>query len=115
MTSLCYSGRVTRVLPERKGKERIDTLLVSRGLIESRHRAQALLLAGEVRVDGETVTKPGAMFAPSVAIEVMSPPPFVSRGGEKLAHALSVFRIDVGGLTCVDVGASTGGFTDWLL
>src|SRR5205814_8541724 len=85
-TRLCYSGRVTRVLPERKGKERIDALLVARGLIESRHRAQALVLACEVKVDGETVTKPGAMFRPTVAIEVMSRPPFVSRGGEKLAH-----------------------------
>jgi 23S rRNA (cytidine1920-2'-O)/16S rRNA (cytidine1409-2'-O)-methyltransferase len=112
---LCYSGRVTRVSPERKGKERIDTILVARGLIDSRHRAQALLLAGEVRVDGETVTKPGALFPPGVEVEVLSRPPFVSRGGEKLDHALSVFGIDVAGLTCVDVGASTGGFTDCLL
>jgi 23S rRNA (cytidine1920-2'-O)/16S rRNA (cytidine1409-2'-O)-methyltransferase len=98
-----------------KGKERIDAVLVDRGLLESRQQARAALLAGEVRVDGRAVTKPGTLVPPSAAIEVMRRPQYVSRGGEKLAHALSVFAIDAEGLTCLDAGASTGGFTDCLL
>src|SRR6185503_5639142 len=89
--------------------------LVERGLVESRQKAQAVLLAGGIRVDGETVTKAGQMVASASAIEVLQKAPFVSRGGEKLAHALKTFVIDPTGLTCIDVGASTGGFTDCLL
>jgi 23S rRNA (cytidine1920-2'-O)/16S rRNA (cytidine1409-2'-O)-methyltransferase len=96
-------------------KERIDSLLVSRGLLESRQRAQAALLAGEVKVEGRLVTKPGALVDASAAIELLQRPPYVSRGGEKLAHALDVFGIDPAGKTCLDAGASTGGFTDCLL
>jgi 23S rRNA (cytidine1920-2'-O)/16S rRNA (cytidine1409-2'-O)-methyltransferase len=96
-------------------KERIDSLLVERGLLDSRQKARAMLLAGEVRVDGQVVTRPGALVLPTAAIEVLQRPAYVSRGGEKLAHALSVFAIDVSGLTCLDAGASTGGFTDCLL
>jgi 23S rRNA (cytidine1920-2'-O)/16S rRNA (cytidine1409-2'-O)-methyltransferase len=101
--------------PGTKGKERIDAVLVDRGLLESRQQARAALLAGEVRVDGRRVTKPGTMVPPSAAIEVARRPQYVSRGGEKLAHALDAFDIDAKGLTCLDAGASTGGFTDCLL
>ena len=98
-----------------KRKERIDAALVARGLAASRQRAQAALLAGEVRVDGRPVTKPGALVPPTATIEVLERPRFVSRGGEKLAHALQVFAVDPAGLVCADIGASTGGFTDCLL
>ena len=92
-------------------KKRLDVLLVERGLAESRSQAQALVLAG--RVPG--FEKPGAQVEDSAAVLVEQPPRFVSRGGEKLDHALSVLGLDVAGLDCVDVGASTGGFTDCLL
>jgi 23S rRNA (cytidine1920-2'-O)/16S rRNA (cytidine1409-2'-O)-methyltransferase len=98
-----------------KRKERIDAALVARGLAASRQRAQAALLAGEVLVDGRPVTKPGALVPPTATIEVLERPRFVSRGGEKLAHALQVFGVDPAGLVCADIGASTGGFTDCLL
>jgi 23S rRNA (cytidine1920-2'-O)/16S rRNA (cytidine1409-2'-O)-methyltransferase len=92
-------------------KKRLDVLLVERGLAESRSQAQALVLAG--RVPG--FEKPGMQVEDSAAVSVEQPPRFVSRGGEKLEHALSVLGLDVAGLDCVDVGASTGGFTDCLL
>ena len=92
-------------------KKRLDVLLVERGLAESRAQAQALVLAG--RVPGHE--KPGMQVDEETALEVEQPPPFVSRGGQKLAHALDVFRVDPRGRDCVDVGASTGGFTDVLL
>jgi len=92
-------------------KKRIDVLLVERGLAESRGQAQALVLAG--LVPGHD--KPGAQVDESIDLTVKSPPPFVSRGGEKLAHALDALRIGVEGALCLDVGASTGGFTDCLL
>jgi len=97
------------------GRSRIDALLVERGLLESRERARAVLLAGEVRVDGVPVTRPGLLVPCTAAVEVLKRPAYVSRGGDKLAHALATFAIDPSGLTCVDVGASTGGFTDCLL
>jgi 23S rRNA (cytidine1920-2'-O)/16S rRNA (cytidine1409-2'-O)-methyltransferase len=97
------------------GRSRIDTLLVERGLVESRQKARAVLLAGEIRVDGATVTRPGSLVPEGAAIEVLQRPAYVSRGGEKLEHALTAFAIDPTGWTCVDVGASTGGFTDCLL
>ncbi len=96
-------------------KVRLDVLLTKRGLAESRARAQALILAGQVRVKGQITLKPGTMVGEDVVIEVISGPRFVSRGGEKLDAALSRFGLDVHGLVCADVGASTGGFTDCLL
>jgi 23S rRNA (cytidine1920-2'-O)/16S rRNA (cytidine1409-2'-O)-methyltransferase len=96
-------------------KTRLDLLLLERGLAESRARAQALVMAGQVRVAGQVVLKPSAQVDPASLIEVESGPRFVSRGGEKLEAALSAFAIDVQGLVCADVGASTGGFTDCLL
>jgi 23S rRNA (cytidine1920-2'-O)/16S rRNA (cytidine1409-2'-O)-methyltransferase len=92
-------------------KKRLDVLLVERGLAESRTQAQALVLAG--RVPG--FDKPGTQVDDSVELEVEQPPPYVSRGGEKLAHALDAFALDPQGRDCLDVGASTGGFTDVLL
>jgi 23S rRNA (cytidine1920-2'-O)/16S rRNA (cytidine1409-2'-O)-methyltransferase len=98
---------------------RLDQLLVERGLAESRSRAQALVLAGAVRVgDGDAARgdrKPGDLLAPDVPIAVAQPDPFVSRGGHKLAAALDAFEIDPRGRVALDVGASTGGFTDVLL
>ncbi len=94
---------------------RIDRLLVERGLVESRERAARLVLAGEVFVDGERVDKAGALVSPTADVEVRGRSPYVSRGGEKLAHALDQFRVTVTGRVCLDVGASTGGFTDCLL
>jgi 23S rRNA (cytidine1920-2'-O)/16S rRNA (cytidine1409-2'-O)-methyltransferase len=96
-------------------RSRIDALLVERGLVQSRQQAQAILLAGDIRVDGATVTRAGALVSPGAQIEVLQRPRFVSRGGDKLAHALETFNIDPTGLVCADVGASTGGFTDCLL
>ena len=92
-------------------KKRLDVVLVERGLAESRARAQALILAGQVKGH----SKPGEQVEESQALEVVSRPPFVSRGGQKLANALAAFGIDVAGEDCLDVGASTGGFTDCLL
>ena len=92
-------------------KQRLDVLLVERGLADSRAQAQALVMAG--RVPGHS--KPGEQVRDDIELEVESPPPYVSRAGHKLAHALDVFGIDVAGLDALDVGASTGGFTDVLL
>ena len=92
-------------------KKRLDILLVERGLAESRAQAQALVLAG--RVPG--YAKAGAQVEEETELSVTAPPRFVSRGGEKLAHALEALGVDVAGLDCLDVGASTGGFTDVLL
>ncbi|HEV3407728.1 MAG TPA: TlyA family RNA methyltransferase [Gaiellaceae bacterium] len=92
-------------------KKRLDVLLVERGLAESRAQAQALVLAGRVR----GYEKPGVQVEESQDVEVEAGARFVSRGGEKLAHALSALEIDVTGEDCLDVGASTGGFTDCLL
>ena len=99
----------------RESRSRIDMLLVERGLVESRQQAQAILLAGDIRVDGAMVTKPGVMVSNGASLEVLQRPAYVSRGGDKLAHAVAAFGIDPEGMTCVDVGASTGGFTDVLL
>jgi len=92
-------------------KKRLDVLLVERGLAESRAQAQALVLAG--RVPG--YEKPGTQVDESVQLEVERPPPYVSRGGEKLVHGLDAFGVDPSGRECIDIGASTGGFTDVLL
>lgn len=97
------------------GRIRIDRLLVERGLVESREKAARLVLAGEVFVDGARVDKAGALVARDAEVEVRGRSPYVSRGGEKLVHALDHFGIAVAGRICLDVGASTGGFTDCLL
>ena len=96
-------------------KERLDKLLVARGLAATRARAQALIMAGEVLVDGERADKAGTKVATDATVEVIEPLPYVSRGGYKLAGALDAFTIDVAGRVCADVGACTGGFTDVLL
>ena len=96
-------------------KVRLDVLLFERGLAESRAKAQALIMAGQVRVNGQTALKAATTIEPDSTLTIDSGPRFVSRGGEKLDAALEAFRVDVKGLTCADVGASTGGFTDCLL
>ncbi|MBW1741152.1 MAG: TlyA family RNA methyltransferase [Deltaproteobacteria bacterium] len=97
-------------------RRRLDVLLVEKKLAQSRQRALALILAGEVWVDGKRITKAGTLVPVDAAIQLRGGDiPYVSRGGVKLEAALRAFRIDVTGLTCLDVGASTGGFTDCLL
>jgi len=97
-------------------KSRLDILLVDRGLVASRERARALILAGRVLVNEQKVDKPGSSVAEDAALRLLGDDqPFVSRGGLKLAGALDHWQIDVTGRACVDVGASTGGFTDCLL
>jgi len=96
-------------------KTRLDRLLVDRALAESREKAQALIMAGEVLVDGQKASKPGQTVDEASRLEVLARPPYVSRGGFKLAAALDGFGIDVAGKACLDIGASTGGFTDVLL
>jgi 23S rRNA (cytidine1920-2'-O)/16S rRNA (cytidine1409-2'-O)-methyltransferase len=97
-------------------KSRLDVLLVDRGLVSSRERARAVILAGLVRVDGQVVSKAGAAVPATAAVELTAPDhPYVGRGGLKLAHALDVFGITVDGKRGLDIGASTGGFTDVLL
>ena len=98
-----------------KMKYRIDVLLVERGLAESREKAQALIMAGEVYVDDVAAIKPSAQVAEDSAIRLREKLPFVGRGGMKLAHALAEFKIDATAMIAADVGASTGGFTDCLL
>jgi 23S rRNA (cytidine1920-2'-O)/16S rRNA (cytidine1409-2'-O)-methyltransferase len=96
-------------------KVRLDTLLVERGLAESRALAQRLIMAGEVRVDGQVALKAGRLVVRTSLVELAAGPRFVSRGGEKLEAALEAFALDVREAICADVGASTGGFTDCLL
>src|SRR5213083_1778407 len=94
---------------------RIDRMIVERGLVDSREKATKLIMAGDVFVDGERVDKAGALISPEAEVELRGRSPYVSRGGEKLTHALDHFNINVVGKMCIDVGASTGGFTDCLL
>jgi 23S rRNA (cytidine1920-2'-O)/16S rRNA (cytidine1409-2'-O)-methyltransferase len=97
---------------------RADVLLVERGLVDSRSRAQALIMAGQVSTDDRRIEKPGTQLPGDTPLFVKQPARFVSRGGDKLEHALTQFErhgLDVTGKRCVDVGASTGGFTDCLL
>ena len=96
-------------------KIRLDQLLVDRGLADSREKARALILAGDVLIEGQKSDKPGRSVAADCNVTVTARPPYVSRGGLKLVAALEHFGIDVTGRTCLDVGASTGGFTDCLL
>jgi len=96
-------------------KTRLDHLVVARGLADTRSLAQRLILAGRVRVDGMESIQPGKLLSGETRIELIAPPPYVSRGGEKLAAALDSFQIDPRDKNCADAGASTGGFTDCLL
>ncbi len=96
-------------------RRRLDLALVDRALAPTREKARALILAGDVTVDGHPEARAGAKVTPESRIEVAQPARFVGRGGEKLDHALNVFSIDVAGAVAMDVGASTGGFTDCLL
>ena len=96
-------------------KKRIDVLLVERGLAESRSKAQRLVMAGQVRVNDQLAHKPSISYSDAVEITIETGRKYVSRGGDKLEAALHSFEIDVNGLVCADVGASTGGFTDCLL
>jgi 23S rRNA (cytidine1920-2'-O)/16S rRNA (cytidine1409-2'-O)-methyltransferase len=99
----------------KRKKNRLDTLLTERGLVQSRHQARGLIMAGKVLVNGVTLDKPGKELPADVEISLIEDPPYVSRGGLKLAAALDAFGIDPSGLRVLDVGASTGGFTDCLL
>lgn len=101
-----------RVLKE---KLRLDLLLFQKGLAESREKAKALIMAGEVKVNGARVEKPGTPVPISANVSIKKPSPFVSRGGLKLEAALDHFSVNVKGRTLLDIGASTGGFTDCLL
>jgi len=96
-------------------KRRLDTLLAERGLYESRSRAAAAVIAGDVRVGGRRATKPGELVPAEADVALAETPPYVSRGGVKLSNALDAFGVDPDGRRALDVGASTGGFTDVLL
>jgi 23S rRNA (cytidine1920-2'-O)/16S rRNA (cytidine1409-2'-O)-methyltransferase len=96
-------------------KTRLDSLLVARGLVASREQARRLIATGQVTVDGSRAEKPGAFVRDGASIEIAAQLRFVSRGGDKLEAALERFGLEVAGLVCADVGASTGGFTDCLL
>ena len=97
------------------GKQRLDELLVSRGLAASRAQAKALIMTGRVRHGTDRLDKPGKEFSPEIELALDQPPRFVSRGGEKLAAALAHFGLDLRGAHVLDIGASTGGFTDCVL
>lgn len=97
------------------GRVRADLLLVQRGLVETRERARQLIMAGRARVGTDVLVKPATLLDEAAPIEVVEPERYVSRGGYKLEAALDAFNIDVTGLRCLDLGASTGGFTDCLL
>jgi 23S rRNA (cytidine1920-2'-O)/16S rRNA (cytidine1409-2'-O)-methyltransferase len=99
----------------RRGRERLDRALTRQASVESTERAQALILAGRVRVAGETERRPDRLVEPDTLLELVEAPRFASRGGEKLDPVIDTFRIAVEGRVCADVGASTGGFTDVLL
>jgi 23S rRNA (cytidine1920-2'-O)/16S rRNA (cytidine1409-2'-O)-methyltransferase len=96
-------------------KQRLDQLLVTRELCESREKAQRAIMAGEVVVNDRIVDKPGTKVAEDAIVSVKAPPRYVGRGGLKLEAALAAFAVDPSGRTCLDIGASTGGFTDCLL
>ena len=98
-----------------KNVTRLDQSLVERALCDSRERAKRLILAGSVRINGQTAHKPSDTVKPGDELTVAAPEKFVSRGGHKLEHALEYFQLDVKNLTTLDLGASTGGFTDCLL
>ncbi len=97
------------------GKKRLDALLTERGLADTRSKAQAYIMAGEITVGGRVVTKAGSLVADDAEVQLKEKLRYVSRGGLKLEQAMEGFGIDVSGMVCLDVGASTGGFTDCLL
>jgi 23S rRNA (cytidine1920-2'-O)/16S rRNA (cytidine1409-2'-O)-methyltransferase len=99
----------------RSPRVRLDEVLVQRGQAPSREKARALILAGRVTVAGSALLKPGSLVRTDTPVSVAEAPSYVSRGGHKLAHALDRFSVEPAGLTCADIGASTGGFTDCLL
>ena len=109
------SGAVPTPVVAGDGRLRLDEALVARGLAESRSRARALILAGDVTVNGQVVSRAGAAVRSDDRLALVAKPRFASRGGEKLAHALGRFGVDVNGRVAADLGASTGGFTDCLL
>ena len=113
--NLTASGNLKLKTADRKAKTRLDQLLVVRGLARSRAQAQALILAGRVVVEGLELPKAGAMVPEAVGLTLKESPPFVSRGGEKLAGALEHFGVSPAGKVALDTGASTGGFTHCLL
>lgn len=97
-------------------KKRLDILVTERGLAESREKAKTLIMAGQVYVDGQKADKPGDTFSEDAAVEVRGKGlPYVSRGGLKLEKAMREFGLQLQGRTCMDIGASTGGFTDCML
>ncbi len=96
-------------------KTRIDIYLVEQGLAESREKARALIMAGAVTLDGKRCDKPASLVGPGQEVSVQKPDAFVSRGGKKLQKAIESFDLDLTGAICIDVGASTGGFTDCML
>jgi 23S rRNA (cytidine1920-2'-O)/16S rRNA (cytidine1409-2'-O)-methyltransferase len=106
---------VGEVRPSPRAKERLDVTLVGRGLSETREKALRLILTGQVVVDGRMIDKAGALIDKSALVEVMAKAQFVSRGGDKLAPVLDLFSVSPKGRVCLDVGASTGGFTHCLL
>lgn len=108
-------GMTDEVRRHKAEKQRLDLLLVQRGLVATREQARRLIMAGEVTVDGQMQDKPGFAALVTANLAVRTPLPYVSRGGLKLAAALDAFALDVTGMVAVDVGASTGGFTDCLL
>ncbi len=109
------NARILSRITSRAPRVRLDELLVQRGQAASREKARALILAGRVTVAGSDRVKPGLLIRPDVPIAVAEAAEYVSRGGQKLAHALDVFGVSPSGLVCADIGASTGGFTDCLL
>ena len=113
----CYSisGGMHSAADTFMPKQRLDNLLVARGLADNKSRAQAAIMAGEVTVNGNVMTKAGNPVPEDADVRMKEKMPYVGRGGLKLAHGLHEFGIDVKGLACIDVGASTGGFTDCLL
>jgi 23S rRNA (cytidine1920-2'-O)/16S rRNA (cytidine1409-2'-O)-methyltransferase len=116
---MCHDTGVGATVTRDSKRVRLDELLIERGLAETRSKAQALILGGKVRVgEGDGARrdhKPGDQLDPSTTIDVEQPDPYVSRGGHKLSAALDAFELDPAGMTALDVGASTGGFTDVLL
>jgi 23S rRNA (cytidine1920-2'-O)/16S rRNA (cytidine1409-2'-O)-methyltransferase len=108
-------GRRSALVSATRRRRRLDALLAERGLFESRSRAAAAVIAGDVRVEGRPAGKPGQLVSEGVALDVVERPPYVSRAGIKLENALDAFGVDPAGRRALDVGASTGGFTDCLL
>ena len=115
MPAAWAEGLETCTIQPMAKKERVDVLLVDRGLVESRSMAQRLIMAGQVRADGQRVHKASQRFGDEVELGVKQLPRYVSRGGEKLEAALQAFPIEVHEAVCADVGSSTGGFVDCLL